>query len=108
MQNGCKNAKNNDKDIKNDIVFDEETTQNNADNDKEQSDVQQDETVCQTAGIVDEQESDKGGILAGYAKHENKGKKALAVVKKYCKRYFIDAFRVWRKACSARSSQARF
>ena len=33
--------KNNDKYIKNDIVFDEETTQNNADNDKEQSDVQQ-------------------------------------------------------------------
>ena len=84
--------KNNDKDIKNDIVFDEETTQNNADNDKEQSDVQQCETVCQTDETVDEQESDNGGILAEYAKHENKGKKALAVVKKYCKRYFIDAF----------------
>lgn len=82
--------KNNDKDIKN--VFDEETTQNNADNDKEQSDVQQCETVCQTDETVDEQESDNGGILAEYAKHENKGKKALAVVKKYCKRYFIDAF----------------
>lgn len=84
--------KNNDKDIKNDIVFDEETTQNNADNDKEQSDVQQCETVCQNDETVDEQESDNGGILAEYAKHENKGKKALAVVKKYCKRYFIDAF----------------
>lgn len=84
--------KNNDKDIKNDIVFDEETTQNNADNDKEQSDVQQCETVCQTDETVDEQESDNSGILAEYAKHENKGKKALAVVKKYCKRYFIDAF----------------
>lgn len=83
---------NNDKSTEKDIVFDEETTQNNADNDNEQSAVQQDETVCQTAGIVDEQESDKGGILAEYAKHENKGKKALAVVKKYCKRYFIDAF----------------
>lgn len=83
---------NNDKSTEKDIVFDEETTQNNADNDNEQSDVQQDETVCQTDGIVDEQESDKGGILAEYAKHENKGKKALAVVKKYCKRYFIDAF----------------
>lgn len=56
--------KNNDKDIKNDIVFDEETTQNNADNDKEQSDVQQCETVCQTDETVDEQESDNGGILA--------------------------------------------
>lgn len=48
--------------------------------------------MCQTDETVDEQESDNGGILAEYAKHENKGKKALAVVKKYCKRYFIDAF----------------
>lgn len=84
--------KNNDKDIKNDIVFDEETTQNNADNDKEQSDVQQCETVCQTDETVDEQESDNGGILADYATRQTRGKKALAVAKKYCKRYFIDAF----------------
>ena len=37
-------------------------------------------------------ESSKVGILADYATHESKGKIALFIVKKYCKRYFIDAF----------------
>lgn len=37
-------------------------------------------------------ESSNVGILADYATHESKGKIALSIVKKYCKRYFIDAF----------------
>ncbi len=34
----------------------------------------------------------KEGILGDYKKPEGKGKKALAITKKLCKRYFIDAF----------------
>lgn len=34
----------------------------------------------------------KEGILGDYKKPEGKGKKALAITKKLCRRYFIDAF----------------
>ena len=34
----------------------------------------------------------KAGILSDYKKPEAKGKKALAITKKLCRRYFIDAF----------------
>lgn len=34
----------------------------------------------------------KAGILSDYKKPEGKGKKALAITKKLCRRYFIDAF----------------
>ncbi|MCM1306408.1 MAG: PTS sugar transporter subunit IIC [Bacteroides sp.] len=34
----------------------------------------------------------KKGILSYYKKPDSKGKKALAITKKLCKRYFIDAF----------------
>lgn len=38
------------------------------------------------------QENLQEGILADYVTREKKGAKALSIVKKYCKRYFIDAF----------------
>lgn len=80
--------KNNDKNL--------EKTVENVDVFDEKNGVQTDEQDVDNAQIVrlddDCDEEKTGGILAEYAKHENKGKKALAVVKKYCKRYFIDAF----------------
>lgn len=80
--------KNNDKNL--------EKTVENVDVFDEKNGVQTDEQDVDNAQIVrlddDCDEEKNGGILAEYAKHENKGKKALAVVKKYCKRYFIDAF----------------
>lgn len=80
--------KNNDKNL--------EKTVENVDVFDEKNGVQEDERDVDNAQIVrDDDDCDEektGGILAEYAKHENKGKKALAVVKKYCKRYFIDAF----------------
>ena len=46
--------------------------------------------------IIKETEAEDGtkckGVLGYYKKPESKGKKALAVTKKLCKRYFIDAF----------------
>lgn len=36
--------------------------------------------------------SEKDGILSDYVKPQSKGKKALIIIKKLCKRYFIDAF----------------
>ena len=85
--------KNNDKNL--------EKTVDNIDVFDEKNGVQEDERDVDNAQIVrldddcDEKNVDEektGGILADYATRQSKGKIALAVVKKYCKRYFIDAF----------------
>ena len=46
-------------------------------------------TSNEVAEVPDEAEK---GILADYAQKEPNGKRVARVVKKYCKRYFIDAF----------------
>lgn len=80
--------KNNDKNL--------EKTVDNIDVFDEKNGVQEDERDVDNAQIVrlddDCDEEKTGGILADYATRQSKGKIALAVVKKYCKRYFIDAF----------------
>lgn len=80
--------KNNDKNL--------EKTVENVDVFDEKNGVQEDERDVDNAQIVrDDDDCDEektGGILADYATRQSKGKIALAVVKKYCKRYFIDAF----------------
>lgn len=80
--------KNNDKNL--------EKTDDNVDVVDEKNGVQEDERDVDNAQIVrlddDCDEEKTGGILADYATRQSKGKIALAVVKKYCKRYFIDAF----------------
>ena len=80
--------KNNDKNL--------EKTVENVDVFDEKNGVQEDERDVDNAQIVrlddDCDEEKTGGILADYATRQSKGKIALAVVKKYCKRYFIDAF----------------
>lgn len=80
--------KNNDKNL--------EKTVENVDVFDEKNGVQTDEQDVDNAQIVrlddDCDEEKTGGILADYATRQSKGKIALAVVKKYCKRYFIDAF----------------
>lgn len=80
--------KNNDKNL--------EKTVENVDVFDEKNGVQEDERDVDNAQIVrlddDCDEEKTGGILADYATRQTRGKTALAVVKKYCKRYFIDAF----------------
>lgn len=78
------NDKNLEKTVENVDVFDEKNGVQTGEQDVDNAQIVRDDDDC------DEEKT--GGILAEYAKHENKGKKALAVVKKYCKRYFIDAF----------------
>lgn len=57
-----------------------------------QSEPAPDDSSAQQGESAVQDESRELGILADYATRESKGKKALEVVKKYCKRYFIDAF----------------
>lgn len=93
--------KNNDENIEKNVEKEAE----NADIFDENNGFQSDEQDVNDARIVrldddcDEEDADnnvdessKLGILADYATHESKGKIALFIVKKYCKRYFIDAF----------------
>ncbi len=50
------------------------------------------ERPCDVTEIEKAASEVKEGILGDYKKPEGKGKKALAITKKLCKRYFIDAF----------------
>lgn len=110
MQTDRKMQKNDDKNIEKNTVFDD----NSCENAKESSLICEDFATEQTADTeivkkvaADEQEDcntqenpceqdvcdeKKEGILSEYSARERKRKNALEVVKKYCKRYFIDAF----------------
>ncbi len=110
MQTDRKMKKNDDKNIEKSPVFDD----NSCENAQDSSLICEDSATEQTAdtelakeAIADEQDvcderenrceqdvcdEKKEGILSEYSARESKGKKALEVVKKYCKRYFIDAF----------------
>lgn len=78
------NDKNLEKTVENVDVFDEKNGVQEDERDEDNAQIVRDDDDC------DEEKT--GGILADYATRQTRGKTALAVVKKYCKRYFIDAF----------------
>ena len=110
MQTDRKMKKNDDKNIEKSPVFDDNSCENAQDSSLTCEDfvsAQTADTELSQATITDDQDvygeqenrcdqdvfgEKKEGILSEYSARESKGKKALEVVKKYCKRYFIDAF----------------
>ncbi len=83
--------KNDDKNIEKNVISDDNSsmTENDFPTDENCPFENQPSDVCAEQSAQDE----KAGILAAYASRpQSKGQKVLSVVKKYCKRYFIDAF----------------
>lgn len=86
------NDKNLEKTVDNIDVFDEKTGVQEDERDVDNAQIVRLDDDCDEKNVDNVDEEKTGGILADYATRQSKGKIALAVVKKYCKRYFIDAF----------------
>ena len=86
------NDKNLEKTVDNIDVFDEKNGVQEGERDVDNAQIVRLDDDCDEKNGDNVDEEKTGGILADYATRQSKGKKALAVVKKYCKRYFIDAF----------------
>lgn len=86
------NDKNLEKTVENVDVFDEKNGVQEDERDVDNAQIVRDDDDCDEKNVDNVDEEKTGGILADYATRQSKGKIALAVVKKYCKRYFIDAF----------------
>ena len=86
------NDKNLEKTVDNIDVFDEKNGVQEDERDVDNAQIVRLDDDCDEKNVDNVDEEKTGGILADYATRQSKGKIALAVVKKYCKRYFIDAF----------------
>lgn len=86
------NDKNLEKTVDNIDVFDEKNGVQEDERDVDNAQIVLLDDDCDEKNVDNVDEEKTGGILADYATRQSKGKIALAVVKKYCKRYFIDAF----------------
>lgn len=86
------NDKNLEKTVENVDVVDEKNGVQEDERDVDNAQIVRLDDDCDGKNVDNVGEEKTGGILADYATRQSKGKIALAVVKKYCKRYFIDAF----------------